>query len=294
MILDNLNLFLRIVERGGMAAAGRDLGLSPATVSERVAGLEAHFGTRLLNRTTRSISLTEEGRELVQGAQRLLAEAEELDARIRLGVERLAGPIKISAPIDLGRNRIARVLDRFVEHHPEITVDLHLNDGYVDLAGQGFDLAVRYGNLPSSSLHARRLAESPRFICASPAYLEKNGTPATPEDLLSHNCILMRFGENVDRMWHFLTNGEPLSIPVRGNRIANDGDLVRTWCVMGHGIARKSRCDIEADLAGGRLVALLDDYQTPPLDLQAVFTEGRTQTRRVRVLVDFLVAEFCN
>lgn len=294
MLLDNLNLFLRIVERGGMAAAGRELGLSPATVSERLAALEAHYGTRLLNRTTRSISLTEEGRALIHGAQRLLSEAEELDARIRLGVDRLAGPVRISAPIDLGRNRIAQILDRFLELHPEIMIDLDLSDGIIDLAGQGYDLAIRYGNLASSSLHLRRITQSARTVCAAPSYLERFGTPREPEDLLHHNCVLMRFGGEVDRLWPFRIGGETKNFSVRGNRIANDGGLVREWCVAGHGIARKSYCDIETDLAAGRLVALLEDFQVPPLALQIVFPEGRTQTRRVRALVDFMIAEFCN
>ena len=136
MLLDNLALFLRIVEKGGLAAAGREFGLSPATVSERLTALERHYGAALLTRTTRAISLTDEGRTLVDGARRLLAEADELESRVRLGVQTLSGPVRLSAPADLGRERVVPVVDAFLAEHPGVTVDLHLGDGYVDVVGQ--------------------------------------------------------------------------------------------------------------------------------------------------------------
>ena len=274
MLLDNLSLFLRIVEKGGLAAGGREMGLSPATVSERLAALEAHFGARLLNRTTRSISLTEEGRELVSGAQRLLAETEELEARIRLGVEHIAGPIRLSAPSDLGRNRLARIIDRFVEDNPETTVDLHLSDGFVDVAAMGLDLAIRYGDLADSSLIVRRLATSSRIVCAAPGYLERNGLPVHPIDLESHNCLLMRFGSDVDRAWPFEADGGRQMITVRGDRIANDGDLIRRWALEGGGVVRKSQWDVHHDIAAGRLIPLLREFEVAPIALQAVMLGG--------------------
>lgn len=292
MLFEHLRLFLTILDRGSMAAAARDMGLSPATVSERLAALEAHYGARLLHRTTRSFSLTEEGRALAEGAQNLLAEAEELDARIRLGTERIAGPIRLSAPSDLGRNRIARVLDSFQINHPEVEIDLHLSDGYVDLMAQGFDLAVRYGDLQDSSLMVRRLADCARHVCAAPAYLERHGVPAHPDDLARHNCLMMRFGPNTDRFWPFQIDGRPRRIAVRGDRTANDGEAVRAWCVAGYGIARKSEWDIAEDLADGRLVRLLTEYETPPIGLQIVYPAGRGHIRRIRSLIETLAAEF--
>ncbi|WP_299546003.1 LysR family transcriptional regulator [uncultured Tateyamaria sp.] len=141
-----MRLFLQIVEKGGLAVAGRELGLASTTVSERLSALEAHYNVRLLTRTTRSISLTDEGRELVVGARRLLAEAEEIEARIKLGVEKISGSIRLSAPINLGRNQIVPMLDIFMSENREVTVDLTLSDGNVDLVGQGIDLALRYGD----------------------------------------------------------------------------------------------------------------------------------------------------
>ena len=143
MLIENLKLFLLIVEKAGLAAAGREVGLSPATVTERLAALEAHYGARLLTRTTRSISLTDEGRELVTGARRILAETEETEARIKLGVEKISGMIHMSAPSDLGRTQLVPLLDQFMSEHPEIAIDLTLSDGIIDLVGQGIDLALR-------------------------------------------------------------------------------------------------------------------------------------------------------
>jgi len=183
MLLENLSLFLRIVRHGSLAAAGREAGLSPATVSERLATLEAHYGVRLLTRTTRALSLTEEGRALAEGAPNLLAEAEELEARLREGVSHVAGPIRISAPSDLGRNRIAQLLDEFAATYPAVSIDLHLSDGYIDLAAQGIDMAIRYGDLADSSMMVRVLAPSARIVCAAPIYLDRHGVPEHPDDL---------------------------------------------------------------------------------------------------------------
>ena len=294
MDLDNLTLFLLIVEKGGMATAGRDLGLSPASVSERLAALETYYGARLLTRTTRSISLTDEGRELVSGARRILAEADEVQSRIKLGVEKISGTIHISAPNDLGYNRIVPLLDAFMREHPEVNVDLTLTDGYVDLVGQGLDLALRLGALSDSTLRVRKLGDNSRMVCASPDYLNAHGTPLHPEDLAHHNCILMRFGAQVDQAWRFLVEGKEKKFTVRGNRIVNDGHLVRIWCRAGHGIALKSEWDIQDDLKAGTLVPILQDFAPNPAALQIVYPAGSVQPRRVRLLMDYLMDWFAN
>lgn len=288
MLIENLKLFLLIVERRGLAAAGREIGLSPATVTDRLAALEAHYGARLLTRTTRSIHLTEEGRELVAGARRILAETEETEARIRLGVEKISGTIHISAPSDLGRNQIAPLLDKFMEKNPEIKIDLTLSDGYVDLVGQGIDLALRFGELSDSTIKSRRLGVNRRLVCAAPAYLKRNGTPLHPEDLAHHNCLIMRFGGNTDYEWSFDLNGERRAFRIKGNRIANDGGLIREWCLQGYGVALKSEWDVRADLKAGRLVALLETFVPKPTALQMVYPAGAIQPRRVRAVMDFL------
>jgi DNA-binding transcriptional LysR family regulator len=291
-LIDSLALFVRIVERGGLAAAGRDMGLSPAMVTERLAAMEVHYGARLLNRTTRSVSLTDEGKLLLDSARQLVSDAADIHSRIRLGVNRISGAIRVSAPIDLGRNRVSQILDAFMHAHPDISIELLLSDGYVDLAGQGIDLAVRLGHLKDSSHNAVRLGSNRRVVCASPDYLKLKGVPAIPRDLLSHNCLLMRFGMGVDREWAFTESGKATTVVVNGNRIANDGSLVRQWCVQGFGIALKSYWDVKEDLRMGRLQALLAPFAPPASAVHVLYQGGTSISKRVRALIDALIHGF--
>jgi len=288
MLLDNLALFIRIVEKGGLAVAGRDLGLSPATVTERLNALEAYYGATLLKRTTRAIHITEEGRLLLDGAKRLLAEANELEGRLKQGVDQISGPIKLSAPLDLGRNRLTPIIDAFLTVYPQVSIDLILNDGYMDMIAEGIDFAIRYGNLASSSLKVKKIASTRRLVCAAPSYLEKYGAPQTPYELEKHNCLIMRFGQNLDNEWSFLMDDRVVKIPVQGNRIANDGEQVRHWCLAGYGIAYKADLDVETDIAEGKLIPLLAPYLNEPSKLQIIYPQSNTMPRRVRMLIDYI------
>jgi len=294
MLFENLALFLLIVEKGGLSAAGREIGLSPTSVSERLGALEKHYGATLLTRTTRSISLTDEGRLLVDGARRLLADAEDIESNIKLGTERISGLIRLSAPVDLGRNRIVPILDQFLEEHPNVSVDVNLTDGFVDLAGQGIDFAIRYGALSDSTLRVRKLSEGRRVVCASPAYLSVHGTPAHPSELARQQCILMRFGTSIHREWQFRADGRSFKVLVSGKRVANDGDQVRRWCLGGHGICIKSYLDVREDLKAGRLIELLEAYSLPGVDLQIVYPSGHALPRRVKLLMDEISLKLSN
>ncbi|MBT3143879.1 MULTISPECIES: LysR family transcriptional regulator [Roseobacteraceae] len=288
MLIDNIRLFLTITEKGSLVAAGREAGLSATTVSERLAALEAHYGVVLFNRTTRSLSLTDEGRTLLNGAKLVLGEIEDLETRIRHGAETLSGPIKVSAPIDIGRSFVSRVISTFTADHPAISIELQLSDGYVDIVGQGFDLALRFGTVTDSTLRTRNLGQFRRIVCAAPSYIARHGTPQTPADLAHHNCLIMRFGTTMDNVWRFGSGKKPLTVTVRGNKIVNDGSLVRQWALEGHGIILKSELDVADDLKVGRLVALLEGYASPPNPLQIMFPPGRAQPRRVRALSEAL------
>lgn len=289
MNLETLSLFLRIVEKGGLAAAGRELGLSPSSVSERVAALERHYGAALLVRTTRAVTVTEEGRLLADGARRLLAEADDLAARIRLGAERLSGPVRLTAPMDFGRRHLVPVLDAFGQQHPDVTFDLYLSDAHVDLVGDGMDLAVRHGVLADSSLKIRPLGATQRVVCAAPSYLDRHGVPSHPQELVEHRCLLMRFGAVAETTWPFQIGGRMERVLVRGYRIANDGDLVRRWCLDGQGIAYKSLFDVADSIREGRLKVLLPLFSAGERGLQLVYPATASQPRRVRALIDFLV-----
>jgi DNA-binding transcriptional LysR family regulator len=294
MLLDNISLFLQIVEKGSLAAASRETGLSSTTVSERLAALEGHFGVVLLNRTTRAISLTDEGRALVDGARQVLGEVEDLETRIRLGAESLSGPIRISAPFDIGRSIVAEEVDHFLAEHPAISVELAFSDGYVDIVGEGFDLAVRSAPVTDSSLRVRIAGHTKRMICAAPTYLRKHGTPETPADLAQHNCIVMRFGAELHNAWPFGDGANQQTVTVRGDRVTNDGVLARQWALSGYGIILKAELDIGQDIRDGTLVELLADQAPPPTPLQLLFPPSRAQPRRVRALADRLVTRFQN
>lgn len=291
MLFENLALFLLIVEKGGLSAAGREIGLSPTSVSERLSALEKHYGATLLTRTTRSISLTDEGRMLVDGARRLLADAEDIESNIKIGSERISGLIRLSAPVDLGRNCIVPILDQFLDDNPNVSLDLNLTDGFLDLAGQGIDFAIRYGALSDSTLRVRKLSEGRRVVCASPAYLSAHGTPQHPSDLAQQQCILMRFGNNIHREWQFRADGRSFKVSVSGNRIANDGEQVRHWCLAGYGICIKSYLDVRDDLNAGRLVEVLEAYSLQGVDLQIVYPSSHALPRRVKLLMDEIASK---
>ncbi len=292
MQLNNLGLFLQIVEKGSLAAAGREMGLSATTVSERLMALESHYGVTLLNRTTRAISLTEEGRTLLEGARQVLSAAEELDSRVRLGAKTLSGLIRISAPMDLGRTRVRPVVDDFLNANPNISIELLLSDGYVNIIDEGIDVAVRLGNLADSSLRAKSLGQNQRIVCASPDYLAKHVAPNTPQDLVNHNCLMMRFGHMLDNVWQFSHDEKNIQVSVKGNRIANDGALVHDWCLAGFGIALKSRWDVSMDIESGKLVELLPEYSAPATPIQMLFPPSRIQPNRVREFAKALAAAF--
>ncbi|WP_122074136.1 LysR family transcriptional regulator [Pseudophaeobacter sp. EL27] len=286
MLIDNIRLFLTITEKGSLVAAGREVGLSATTVSERLAALEAHYGVVLFNRTTRSLSLTDEGRTLLSGAKVVLGEIEDLETRIRHGAETLSGSIRVSAPIDIGRSIVSDVISTFTADHPAISIELLLSDGYVDIVGQGFDLALRFGAVTDSTLRTRKLGHFRRIACAAPSYIARHGAPQTPADLGKHNCLIMRFGTTLDNVWRFGSGKKQQAVTVRGNKTVNDGSLVRRWALDGHGIILKSELDVIGDVGSGKLIALLEAFAPPPNPLQMMFPPGRAQPRRVRALAD--------
>lgn len=287
-----MRLFAAVVDAGGLAAGGRRVGLSPASVSERIAALETRSGARLLIRTTRAFSLTDEGRLYLDTARSVLAEIDDLETRLRDGADRISGRIRLGAPVDLGRNRIARLIDDFMDRHPDVAVELILSDGFGDLVGDGMDFALRYGALADSGLIARRLAPNRRLVCASPAYVETQGAPTTPSDLAHHKCLVMMFGDRPQNLWRFQENGRERIVKVTGRRIANDGDLVRRWAIEGRGVALKSLCDVAGDLEEGRLIELLADFAIAEGALQIVYPAGRPLPRRTRALIDAIAADF--
>ncbi|AOY01474.1 LysR family transcriptional regulator [Jeongeupia sp. USM3] len=281
--------FLRIVERGSLSGAARDLNQTPAALSVALKRLEAQLGARLFLRSTRQLSLTAEGEIWYRSA---LAAQQALDAgRDALAAHRgeLAGPLRISAPSDFGRRFVFDWLDEFCAMHPAVVPHLRLSDRVDDLVAGSIDLAFRAGTQQDGSVIATPLApDSRRVLVASPAYWARHGMPDTPADLARHRCLAFSIRDSAHVVWRFcLADGGDTSVPIRPARYANDGAVVREWALRGDGVAYKSALDVADDLAAGRLVAALPDWLGEPTPLYLVRPGGRQPTPRVRAFHDF-------
>ncbi len=258
--IDDMALFVQVVKAGGLAAAGRQIGLSPASMTARVNALEEHYNTRLLQRTTRRISLTDAGQRFYNACLRVLEEVKQAEAALQSNKESLSGQLRVTAPSDFGRQYVVPALSDFVSQHPAVTPYLHLSDGVVNLIENGYDLGIRYGNLPDSDLIVRDLAVNHRVLIASPNYLKKYGVPKHPNDLKEHQCLVgERLGEPLNK-WQFKVKDEQLIIKVKPAFSCNDSSIVRLWALADKGIAYKSIWDVQQDIEKGDLQTILDDF----------------------------------
>ncbi|CAB3859132.1 LysR family transcriptional regulator [Achromobacter animicus] len=287
-----LLLVVELARAGGMSAAARELDVTPAAVSKRLAQIEARLGVRLFNRSTRRLSLTAEGEVYLENARRILGEIDDLDALIASRQAAPRGLLKVNAPLGFGRSYIAPAIAEFAQQYPEVSLQLQLTDRPADFVREAFDVAVRFGDLPDTSLIARKIAPNRRLVCASPSYLKKHGTPATPHDLARHQCIVLRQNDAAYGLWRFTKGRRSETVKVRGNLSSNDGEVTLTWGLAGLGILQRAEWDLARYLRSGRLVQVLEDYALPQADIYAVFPERHHLSAKVRVFVDFLVAYF--
>jgi len=290
--LSQLQLFVRLAAAGTLSAAARQLQLTPAAASAALKRLEASLSVRLVERSTRSLRLTAEGELLREHAERALGVLD--DARSLLGAqrERLEGEIHVAAPVDLGRQVLSPLLDKFQERHPGLRLAMHVSDVRQDLLRERVDVAVRYGELHDSSLVARRLLVTRSALVASPEYVRRHGAPQHPSELAHHNCLALHRAERPYLQWVFRRDGSEITVKVQGNRHANDGGLVREWALRGVGIAHKSRLDVLADLRAGRLVELMPEWEGLRYPLHAIVPTQRHLPLRVRRLLDELIEQF--
>lgn len=278
---------MAILEHGSFSAAARSLGMTPSAVSRGVDRIEARLGVRLLLRSTRALALTAEGQAYLQAARRILADLDDTEQLISdQGSPR--GRLRVSAALSHGRLCVVPLLGDFVKRYPHILVDIALSDALVDIAAGQADVAVRFGRLADSSLTARKLSENGRVIVASPSYLARHGTPRTPEALLRHNCLNFDF-RRAEPVWPFVRKGKRFSLSTQGSIEANNGETLGQLAVAGVGIARVGRFSVADELAGGRLVPLLERFNPGDVEqVHAVFIGGANTPARVRVFVDFL------
>ena len=280
----DLDIFARVVTAGSMSAAGRELGYSPAVISKRIRRLEERLGTRLLQRTTRQLSLTEAGQGFYERVVAIIASAEEAEAWVSRRSSAVRGVLRVSAPTSFGRLHVAPHLLTFLDAHPELQLDLMLTDAFVDIVAEGFDVAVRIADLQDSSLVARRLAPNHRILCATPAYLAAQGTPETLADLPRHRLL----AHNADQ-WRLEGPDGPVSVHVDSPLHTNSSEVVREAVIGGVGIALRSTWDIGQELRSGRLLQVLPGYGgSRRVALHAVYPSRRHLAQKVRVFIDYL------
>jgi DNA-binding transcriptional LysR family regulator len=286
--LKQLESFVSVATRGSLTAAAKAEGVAPAIMGRRLDALESRLGVKLLVRTTRRISLTHEGSAFLEDCQRLLTDVANAEASVSAGGVKASGHLRITAPAGFGRRHVAPLVTRFREQHADVTISLNLSDRVVDLAGEGFDCAIRVGDMPDSSLVSVRMADNRRLCVATPEYLRRHGTPQQPSELARFDCLTLSSDASQTRGWAFRINGELQHLKPGGPLDCSDGQVLHDWCLAGYGIAWRSTWEVEAEIAAGRLVAVLQDYDAPANGIFAVFPQRKHLPLRVRLWIDFL------
>ena len=280
-------IFTRVAESGGFTAAARKLGMSVSAVTKAIARLEDDLGTQLFHRTTRQLSTTDYGQEFYERCVQILADLEDAETQLRNRNVTAQGRVRAIVPISFGRVTLVPELPEFFAQYPGIRLDLSFSDGPVDLIAEGYDVAVRTGQISDSRLTTRLLTRGPQVTAASPAYIERHGAPATPEELQNHNCLVGRFGPD----WEFRDeNSRNRIVRVEGNVVINSGDALREAAVAGLGIMQGTLWLVRKDLGQNNLVPLLTDYAIDGAPISVLYLGKRHLPRKVRVFIDFLVS----
>jgi DNA-binding transcriptional LysR family regulator len=288
--MDNLTgmmVFAQVVQAGSFSKAAENMGMSKSSVSKKVTYLEDRLGVRLLNRTTRKLSLTEVGHVFYERCERIMSEAEEAELAVTRLQDEPRGHLKISAPVSFGVKHLGRPLAVFLAKYNDLSVDVQLNDRYVDIVDEGFDLAIRIGRLPDSSLIAKKIGVSRLVVCASPEYWQKNAKPNHPRELEDMNCLIYTLSRNAGG-WPYQENGTTQLVKIDGDVKANNGDIIRDMAINGSGVAVSPAFIVGQELANGKLQAVLEEYEVEPINIYAVYPHNRHLSAKVRLFVDFL------
>jgi DNA-binding transcriptional LysR family regulator len=289
--VSELAFFVLLARASSLSAAARELAVTPPAVSKRLMLMERRLGVRLLNRSTRRLSLTAEGETYLARAGGILDAIRDMEESVSSGAGETKGLLRVNATLGFGRTVIAPLVSLFAARHPDVEVQLQLSDRAINLVEDAYDLGIRFGALPDNRLSARKILSNRRFLCASPAYIRKHGAPQTPEALAQHRCILHRQNDDAYASWRLHKGRKSVTVKVRGAVSSNDGDVVLGWALDGHGILQRSEWDLARYLDSGRLQLVLPDYTLPPADLYAYYPSRHHLPARVRTLIDFLVAQ---
>ncbi len=287
-MLNELQVFVRVVELRNISAAARSLRLSPAAASHRILQLENRLGARLLNRNTRSLQPTEEGYVFYEHALEVLSAMERAESSIVSVGGAPTGTIRVTAPLYFGRRVLAPLVVEFKNLYPRVQIRLRLSDHLLDILAEAIDVAVRLANPTDSSFIVRKLADCPRILVAAPDYLTRKGTPETPDDLMAHNCLLLRFPGSLQSRWVLNGADGPVTMNVGGDLDADDGEVLTEWALAGHGVALKPWWEVADHLRSGALVEVLPTHRPQPVALVALFPHRQLVAAKVRAFVDFL------
>src|SRR5574337_1294094 len=272
--------FSLLARLGSLSSAAREQGLSTAAASKRLAQMESRLGVRLVSRTTRRLHLTAEGETYLQHARRILAQIDTMEQLVADMQSTPQGLLRVNATLGFGRSHIAPLVPAFVRQHPQIQLQLQLSVQPPPLADDGFDVCIRFGDPPDARVIARRLAPNRRLLCAAPAYLARRGTPARPADLQQPDCIDIRQGDDAHGVWRFAGPRKQESVKLHNHLSTNDGEIAVHWALAGMGIVMRAEWDVARYLRSGRLVQVLQDWQTPPADIHAVYPQRHAATTR--------------
>ncbi len=287
-----MQFFSVLMRCGSLAAAARELQVSPPAVSKRLAALEARLGVSLLHRTTRRLALTHEGETYLAQARRILGEIEALERELQGARSEPSGLLRVNATLGFGRMHVAPAIASFARLYPQVEVQLQLSVNPPPLHEDAFDVCVRFGEPPDARVVARLLAPNRRLLCAAPAYLQRQGTPRSPHDLVAHSIIAIRQGDEAYGSWRLRSGKRVETVRVRGRLSTNDGEIAVNWALAGHGIVLRAEWDVARYLRSGRLREVLEQWQTPPADIHAVYPVRHQGTARVRAFVEHLAAHF--
>ena len=290
--LDNIRTFVRVYELGSMSAAGRDLRISPAVTSSRISQLEVHLSVRLFQRTTRSLTPTEQGKAFYGGASEILEAVESAEAQVVNITDNPKGSLYVAAPLGVGRRLIAPLVSGFLSEYPEVKIRLRLTDRKVDLTTEGLDLAFFLGQPEDSNLRIRKIADVERILCASPSYIEANGNPATGEELMTgkHECLGLRFPGATEYQWRLNTPDGPKRFRVAGSYECDDGDVLTDWALAGNGIAMKPIFEVEEHVKAGRLVEVAAQTRPVPIQMACLFTHRKRQDPKTRLFMEYVIS----
>jgi DNA-binding transcriptional LysR family regulator len=286
--LKQIESFVAVAAKGSLTAAAAAEGVAPAVIGRRIDRLEERLGIKLLRRTTRRITLTHEGSAFLEDCQRILADIANAEASVSAGGVKASGHLRVTAPGGFGRRHVAPLVPRFVAQHPEVSLSLNLSDRVVDIVNEGYDCAIRVGDMPDSNLVSLRLADNRRQCVAAPAYLQTAGPPKTPAELTRHRCLTLSSEASQTRGWAFRVDDELVHLRPPGRLDCSDGQVLHQWCLAGLGIAWRSTWEVESDIADGRLVEVLADFAAPANGIYAVFPQRRHLPLRVRLWIDFV------